>query len=907
VGRQAELAVLARFLEGVTDGPRALLIDGEAGIGKTTLWREAVRIGRTKGRVLVARASEAEARLSFTVLTDLLAPVIDDVVGELPSPQRRALEAALVLDDAVGDARPDARAVSLGVLGVLRLLAARGLLTLAIDDIQWVDSPSARALSFALGRLTDVPVLLVAALRRGEGHHDVVGVASAMLDVDRISVGPIPVSALGRLLREQLERSFPRPVVVRIHDTSGGNPFFALQIGRAIVQENVRPRPGEPLPIPEDLHLLLRDRLAALAAETRDTLLIAASLATPTVDIVEAAGGSEGAIDDAVRAGIIVTRRRSIEFVHPLLSSTAYGEAGASQKRRVHRTLATLVHDPEEQARHLALSSSGPDEDVAVALDRASRHARARGAPQAGAELCELALAVTPAGDGDLRARRAKALAVNLFDAGDPPHARRVLEELIAQLPSGASRAEATCLLSEFSWKDLGRVSELLHRALAEAGDDPRLRSWFLADLAWVGLDTCDLEATGARARTAVELAEVVGDPYLLRLSLSVLAISEFLVGRRADHLLERAVSIQSAIAAADLSSPATCLGRLATWTGELDVARTTLEGELTRYREQGHETPCYEILAHLAEADLRAGFVDSAARHAEEAADIAAEAGLDVLGEILPVRAGVAALRGDVDRARADATEGLEICERTADRWNEIRCRCALGLLELSLDDAAAARSWLEPLPAATAAMGLAEPGVFPFVPDEVEALVRLGDLPPAQALTDVLASQGDERGRPLAVGTAERCRGLLSAALGDLSGAAAHLERSVEELARVQQPFELARSLLIAGEVERRRKKKASAREALGRARVLFEELGAPIWVEKAGREMNRIGGRAPSPAGLTPTEQQIARLVADGRTNREVAGALFMSIHTVEANLKRIYRKLHVRSRTELARKL
>ena len=202
---------------------------------------------------------------------------------------------------------------------------------------------------------------------------------------------------------------------------------------------------------------------------------------------------------------------------------------------------------------------------------------------------------------------------------------------------------------------------------------------------------------------------------------------------------------------------------------------------------------------------------------------------------------------------------------------------------------------------------MVLREPGVFPFVPDEVESLVGLGELERAKELTEGLEEQGNERKRPLAIGTAARCRGLIAAALGDLPGAAIHLERSLHELHDVPQPFERARSFLIVGEIQRRMKKKAPAREALGAGRAIFEALGATIWVAKVDRELARIGGRRPSPTELTPTEAQIAQLAADGRTNREVADALFVSVHTVEANLTRIYRKLQVRSRTELAKKL
>ena len=904
LGREEELAATARFFDGDHSGPRALLIEGDAGIGKTTIWREAVRSAEASSRVLTSQASESEARLSFTVLTDLLEPAVHEVVDDLPMPQRRALEAALLLEDPAGGARLDARAVSLGTLGALRSLAARSPVTLAIDDVQWTDAPSARALSFALRRLIDEPVTVIATRRVAPDLRDPLGLVKAISASDRLALGPIAVDALGRLLR-RVGSGFPRPLVLRIHDASGGNPLFALEIGRALFRLGLRPRPGEPLAVPEDLHALLRDRLSALDTDTRENLLIAASTPAPTVDLIEAAGGSVLGLEAAAREGIIVIRGAAVEFTHPLLASTVDADAAPSLRRDVHRRLASNANDLEQRARHLALSESGPNPDVAAALDRAAVRARARGAPQAAAELCELAVAATPSQDRAGRERRSKAQAGNLFDAGDPPHAREVLERTIARSTQGPSRAEALCLLSECSWKDLRRVSALLQQALEEAGDDPVLRSRILSDLAWVALDTCELRGASERGRAAVELAEAAGDDdHGLRLSLSILAMAAFLVGRPHEELLDRAVKLQGAIVPADLSSPATCRGRLLTWTGELDAARLTLESELARYREQGHETPRYEILAHLADVEYRAARFARAAQHLVESSEIAAEAGVDVLGEILPVRAAVACATGDPDGARRDAVEGLATCRRTGDRWNEIRCRSVLGQLELALDDPAGAHVWLEPLPELTEGMGLREPGVFPFVPDAVEALVGLGELDQAKELTERLEAQGAASGRRLALGTAALCQGSIAAALGDLPGAATHLEHALDELRVVPQPLELARALLVAGGIQRRMKQKKAARVLLGEALEIVDEIGAQPWAEGARRDLARIGGRPPSPTDLTPSEEQIARLVAQGRTNREVAGALFVSVHTVESNLKRIYRKLGVRSRTELA---
>ena len=908
LGRDEELAVIHRFFDRQPDGSGALLLEGDAGIGKSTLWREAVRIAGANSRVLASRGAETEATLSFTVLADLLEPALGEVVDGLPVPQRRALQAALLLEDPEGSTRPDARAVSLGALGAIRALATRGPVTIAIDDVQWADAPSDRALSFALRRLVDERVTVVTSLRSAAGSPVPPGLTSALPDLHRLSLGPLDAAAVGGMLRRRLGSRFPHPLVERIHTASGGNPFFALEIGRAIDLDGALPSAGEPLPVPDDRRALLRKRVATLPTDAQGVLLIAAASTNPSIGQVEALGASTSAVDKAVAGGILVLRGRAIEFAHPLFASTVYADASLTSKRDVHRRLAELATDPEERARHLALSSSGPDEEVAAALDRAATRARTRGAPQAGADLCELALAATPEDDMPARAARAKSLAGNLIDAGDPARARRILERTITDLPPGPSRAEALGLLSLIGWKDPRRRSELLQTALREAGEDRRLRAWFLADLAWVELGSRDLVAAGERARAAVQLAESVDEePYVLRLSLSILALTEFLVGQPARHLAERAISIHSRFVVADIASAAMSLGRLLTWEGELVAACETFESELIRYREHGQETACYEILVHLAEAECRAGRLGHAARHVAEADDVVTEGGVDAAALILPVRAYVECVTGEMDAARRDATDGLAVCERAGDRWDEIRCRSVLGLIELSLEDPVAAHRWLEPLAELTQSMGLREPNVFPFVPDEVEALVALGELDQAKALTEHLEEQGGALDRPLALGAAARCHGLISARLGDLPGAAVQLERSLDLLEKAAQPFDLARSLLVAGEIHRRMKKKSSARELLGRGLGIFDELGAPVWADRARRELARIGGRRPAANGLTPTEAQVARLVAMGRTNREVADALFMSVHTVEANLKRIYGKLQVRSRTELAHKL
>ena len=907
-GRDGELAAITRFLEAERAGSRALVLEGDAGIGKTTLWLEAVRLAESRSLVLSSRASEAEARMSFTVLGDLLVPALEGPMADLPAGQRNALEAALLLGRPART-RPDARAVSLAVLGVLRALASGAPLTIAVDDVQWVDAPSARALAFALRRLADEPVTVVVAKRSAVGPPDPLDlVASVGAGVEQLTIGPVAPIPLGRLVRQRLDRDFAPPLVRRIHEASGGNPFFSLEIGRALTGVDALLNPGEPLPVPSDLRDLLRRRLTALPRSARVALLLAASAAHPTVSLVEGVEEGSAGLVEAENAGIVQVHGAAIEFTHPLLASTVYESASTRDRRTAHAALAKVVKEPEERARHLALCATGPSEEVARALEEAGEHAVARGAPLAAAELYRLAASITPREEGQGLLLRRLRSAQALFAAGDARGARELNEQMLTDSTPGPARAQTMYSVSFMSWNDLPRVKGLLLQALEEVGENRYIRGLILGDLAWVELGACDPTSAIPWARAAVELADESNEPFVLRNALGALATAEAVLGHDPADLLARGIAEEGALAYGEVTTPSTCLGRLQLWEGALDVARETLHVELERYLEQGHESASWDVRAYLAEVEHRAGRWRLAAELAHDAREIVVEAGwIDVLGQVASVKAAIEAATGRVREARADGAEALSVCQRTSDRWNEIKARAALGFLELSLGDAAAAHGWLAPAIEMTERMDLREPGAFPFVPDEVEALVALGELGSAERLTDRLDEHGRALDRSLALATAARCRGLVAAARGDLEGAEEHLQRSLAEHARTQQPFELGRTLLVAGAVQRRMRRKRGARDLLEEALTTFDEVGAPLWANRTRRELARIGGRAPTSTGLTPTEAQIAHLVAEGRTNSEVADALFVSVHTVEANLKRIYRKLDVRSRTELARKL
>jgi DNA-binding CsgD family transcriptional regulator len=909
LGRNTELAQLHNFLESVSGGPSALLLEGAAGIGKTTLWHAGVSIARARGhRVLACRAAESEARLSYAALGDLF----DFELPDLPAPQQRALDAALLRAEVEG-APPDQRAVSVASLGVLRALATSGPVIVAIDDVQWLDVPSARVLAFMIRRLADASTRILVALRVGAGG-DPLGLGqTGPVPLQRVRIGPLPEEAMTRLLRDRTEADLTHPILLRLHRISEGNPLFALEIARALTRRGVRPAPGEPLPVPEDLQELLGARLAALPSSAADGLLVVAAATRPTEDLVVAAATrrdrASAGMRSAEEAGVLQRAGGRLGFTHPLLGSTVYAEATSSARRRVHRRLAELVDDPEERARHLALAASGPHMHVARALEEAGRHARARGAPDAAAELLELARNLTPPEDDAGLRRRSVAAAEYHFDAGDATRATALLEEAIAIARPGRDRARIRFRLASISWLDMRRVQGLSEQALQEVGDDAETRAAILEHLAWVGIYRGDLAFAAEHATASRQWARRIINPAIRADSLSTFAMVEFLLGRPAQDLMAEAVRLEDQATREDqttvFTASRTCHGLQLLWAGELDAAREVLNQELTEYERLGRYVVRDELLCYLAEVECRAGNWAVAARHAQEAYEIDVESGR-VLGQghMLFPRALVAALTGDVDTARSDAEEGLRQCLRNEDMLDASCHRAVLGFLELSLPNPSAAIERLRPVLAFLDALGSPEPGIIPCLPDAVEALVSLGRLDEAEALLNRLERQGRALDRPWAIAAAGRGRGLLTAARGDPATARSALEQALVDHGRVPQPFELARTLLVKGEVERRAKQKRAARATLEQALGLFQALGAPLWAQRARDDLARVGGAMPPSSELTPTEQRIAQLVGEGKKNREIAEALFISVKTVEANLSRIFHKLGVRSRTELA---
>jgi DNA-binding CsgD family transcriptional regulator len=915
VGRAAELASAEKFLDAARQRPVVLAIEGEAGVGKTTLWLEVVAGSRRRlFWTLTCRCVEAEAKLAFAALGDLIGGVVDDVVPNLPVPQRHALEVALLQVEPAKGSRIEPRAVSLGFLGCLRLLARVAPVVVALDDLQWLDRPSARVLGFALRRLDTDPVGIVATRRTAEEAPLDLSQLAPRHEFERLLLGALSMSDLHQLFEKHLGRSFPPPTLKRLHRTSCGNPFFALELARTVLDQGLG-GVEEPLPVPEHLAGLVRARLAALPTQTRTALAAAAAVAEPTPALLAAALGKRAGaarLRPALEAGVIEIRDDRIGFTHPLFASTVYGEMAPAAKRRLHERLAAAVATQEHRAKHLGLAAANADSRVAAALEKAGRSAYTRGAPDDAAWFAETACRLTSARSSQTRHRRLVDLGWYHARSGDGARARDVFEEVVAAARPGPTRGRALHLLGRMETRGDAATIALQEQARLEAAGDDALSVSIERVLARYR-SRQDLDRAERHARAAVEIADRLGDPLMSATALTTLATVTFArSGDGTSALLERALELEPSWSDEGVyARPGVIVAETRAARGELEEARARYRLELDGAEERGDYLGVPELLLSLACVECEASAYEAATEHAATALEAAAQA--DFLSAApLAVAALVDAYTGRADAARTHAREAIRQLERSgSDLLGPIRSTLvtathALALVELSLGNARGAAEYLEPLAARVAAIGAREPALFRFVPDEIEAFLALGEVDEARRLLAAHEERGRAVNDPWAFATTARCRGLLLATEGALDDASLNLEEALQHHERLRMPFERAHTLLCYGTTLRRAKRRREAKRALEAALAEFERLSTRLWAQRARVELARIGGRTRS-SELTESERRIAELVAEGRSNKEVAAALFVTPKTVETRLSRMYAKLGIHSRTELARRV
>jgi DNA-binding NarL/FixJ family response regulator len=924
VGRTRELATVTAFVGAIPEGPRALLVEGEAGIGKTTMWLEAVGAAEARGfRVLRARPAESEATLSYAVLADLVGGAFDETRAALPAPQERAL--ATVLLRAETDKPADGRTTATALVGVLTALAVERPVLLAIDDVQWLDPASDGALGFAARRLPQGTGLLVT--RRSDGSAEAPFGVDRVLPGDRfvrVRLGGLSLAGVHHLVSGRLGILFPRSTLARVADASGGNPFFALEIAQALISRAEEHGLDGPLPIPPRLQSLVADRLSVLSAAAQSVVLAAAALSRPTVRLVVEAMSVESdalaAIVEAEEAGVLVIEHERLRFTHPLLASSVYGSASDRRRRRLHRRLAEVVTDAEERARHLAQSVTEADERVAAEIERAARQVLMRGANDAAAQLFEASCRLTPADRREGLARRRLGQAATRLRAGEHAGARRLAESAVAAegLPA-ALQVEGFELLASIALEG-GAVriaTDYVERALA-AADDRDVCARLSARLVLMSVRFDPVRALEL-ADSAMRLVTPERKPALLGSLLIDRFWAEALLGRGARReLLERGLELEARADPADWEQPLGSRGFCPPhavpliWFACVDDVDATWARHRTEddwLRARGDERMRAQVLAYPALVELRAGRWDLAEGYLEQSCEAIGE--LDASGAYAHPfahpfvwRSLADAYRGRFERARSTLVPLIE--ERSDDpRWQAASLD-VLGFVEFAAGNHQAADRALTQLQQLHDAIGIKEGLLDRSEPHHIESLVELGQFERAQESLARLVWRGRTLPRLWIDVMLPRARAVVLAADGDLEAALAALDE-LDLAAASKLPFELACALLVKGRLQRRLKQRASAATALGRALEIFDRLGAPKWAEQTRSELARAAPRRRSSPELTATERRVAELAAAGLTNREVAQVAFMSPKTVEANLARVYRKLGIRSRAELGSRM
>ena len=854
----------------------ALAITGDTGIGKTVVWKHVAQAVGRSSRVLSCQPTPAERPLAFSALNDLFGDVAREVLAALPDPQRRAVEVALLRNESPGPSSaglsetgrllPERQVLARGVLGALRNLSGGSPLVIAVDDAQWLDRPTAGVLEFCLRRLQREPVSILLTFREDVGIFPL-GLDRALPPdrLGRLRLGPLSLGAMGEILRSRLGAVLSRHTLTRLHEACGGNPFYALECAPALLEQPRMSLTNEPIPIPESLTDLVRRRALRLTGDAKRVgWLVAASTDLRERLIRAACDDRESwvAIDQAIDAGIIERDRDALRFTHPLLRSVLYAEMTLNQRREVHQRLGTGAEGIEERAWHLALGAAGPSEEIAEMLDCAAGHAAARGAPEEAAAIEEQATRLTPASRPESARERTVHAADYHFRAGEIARSRELIESVLAICPAGPLRASLLLRLGTIHYHQNGGplAEQTFRQAADEALDAPALCAHAEQELAFARLVAGDLADASRWAKASLRSAEQAADPRLVAHSLARIAIFEFLQGHgtRLD-LLDRAEALDTAAGAEPLAriprfDPSLVRGLVLKWSDRLDEARDRLAHWHRHALDRGNEASLPFLLYHFSELECWAGNWDAAEEYALEACRLADESRQHTMRPAtLYSLALVRAHRGQVQEARDLASEALALCERTGNVPVNFVVLSILGFVALSLDDHQAAHSHLSRLADATAAAGFGEPSVVKFLPDEIEALAVLGEVDLAWSLTRQLQARGESLGRRWALATAARCRAYLVGMDGDLEGALAACDQALSQHERLSMPFELGRTLLVKGMIERRGRHKPAARESFGHALGIFEHLGAPLWADKARKELSKIATRPPAGTGV------------------------------------------------------
>ena len=908
IGREAEREVAATFVAAAVAGTAVLEIEGEAGIGKTTLFRFAVDAARQAGsRVLACGLTDVESALSFAGLTDLLRDVDPPEIEQLPAPQRHALRVATLREEPSGST-VDERTIGTGLAALLAALADTQPLIVAVDDAQWLDQASAGVLAFALNRLGGRSLGLLTCRRSGVAGRGLVGTIEAPDWRRALTLSGMSAAALFHIVRDQQGTTLARPLLMRITEASQGNPFLALELARASISRS-HDATGQ-LVLTESLQRLVAQRLAELSSNARDALLAAACSGRPTLRLLSDLGMRAG-VEEAEAAQLVSIEHGRVVFDHPLLSAAVVQAATAPAIRAVHGRLGAASAAAEERARHFALANPDPDVVTSAALDEAAISAEARGVMVAAAELARLALDRTMADDDSAVWRRRLRLARLLHSAGSAREAGEVLADPHDACPRGRLRAEVHLVLTEIAYQTATTEQALAHAevALRESGDDAELRARALLSLAAVTTDGVELAKYASEARRCLDAGDV-NAPTLLAWAAIEEVSSRFNLGQGLDReALDHALVMERTGREWRSGDQVAAIRPvLLKWADQHDDALLALAELRERAELEGNEGLLPYVVGHIPGILLRVGRFADAGAAATEHLSLALATGQD--GQRMQALYNLSLVDAHCGRLDAASVVGHELlswAQANGDLWMEMSACAVLGFTAISSGQLQDARTWFDRWWTNVEAEGIIDPGVSRFHGDHIESLIALGATVEASAQTQILEDRAAAAGRVSAAAIAARCRALLAATQGDQPAALALADAALQLHERCPIEFDIARTMLTKGAIHRRAKEKSAAKRCLVEAQEMFAKLGATAFEARATAELERIGTRVTSTLELTATERRIAELAASGLTNRQVAERSFMSAKSVEANLARVYRKLGIASRAELGAKM
>ncbi|MFG2147291.1 AAA family ATPase [Streptomyces sp. NPDC048696] len=919
-----------------------VLLSGPAGIGRTTVVSQLVAEAGSRGhRVLHCSPSPAERDSPFLGLIDLLSGVGDDTLAALADHERAVLETTLLRSAQPRGTGPngrtgerDALLLRITVRKVLALLGAAGPLLLVIDDAQWLDRATAEILQYVAHR-ADADLRVLITLRTGitDDHASASDRADGCTGVQdlcprpvrRIRVPPMTADEIAELLERHDQPCWPRPLAARLYRASGGNPRTALELSSAL-DERVRggdhdvPDSAEPLPVPDSLRRPILDRIDALPAGARQTLVLAGAAARPTVELLRRAGRPDAAadLDICMRHGILDARsgpdRGIIRFLDPLTPMVLRAETPYELVVAAHRALADASDDPVERAHHIARLTTGPDPVVAARLTAAASAARRRGAPGTAARLGRLAAEHTPPGQGHVDIARRLTAAEDAIDAAHLDFARRLAHEVLGEARRPAERVRAWNVVIDSCGQAMAEVADVFPEAVRDAGGDPELLAQLHYRMSWREWMVGGSAARAHRhAIRAAWLAAQTGDRRTELMALTQQAALELFLGLpQAETTLAAALAAPHDVhAMIHHNGPLYLKHRFHLVRDELDEARAELRTLVYRLRQRGSADSLSHCLIGLAQVEIERGRCRPALTIARQSLRITQESGLSQGPAWYAVSLAETA-GGGLGQALAAAEAARRHSEDDDDRLFLPRALHAEGRIRLFSGQYEQAAELLRHTAESETAQGQRDPATRRWHADLAEALAAVGAPDEAEAVIVRARRQAERLGRPGVLATLDRSAATVSAARGELAEAARGLEHAAARLRASGYPLEEARTHMALGRVRRLLGDEVTARAAFAGALRIFTRAGARSWVSLTCAERDRVqDGSIRAPEGgswaehLTSTERSVVARVAQGATNREIAVGLVVSVKTVEAALTRAYLKLGAKSRVEIAR--